>query len=100
MKQGTQFEITLIADERFLGSCVNVETLISVFRSSLKTAVSGEGIEIYSFGEERVLDDWQGAEKEKQIRQKVTLILAQKKTKNEIYKVINQVRSQPIKFLR
>ncbi len=35
-----------IADERFLGSCANVETLISVFRSSLKTAVSGEGIEI------------------------------------------------------
>jgi hypothetical protein len=100
MKQGTQFEITLIADERFLGSCKNVETIISVFRSSLKTAVSSEGIEIYSFGEEKLLDNWQGTEKEKQIRQKVTLILSQKKTKDDIYKVINQVQSQPIKFLR
>lgn len=99
MKQGTQFEIILIADERFLGSCANLETLISVFRSSLKTTVYGEGVEIYSFGEEKLLDNF-ADQKEKQIRQKVTLILSQNKTKKDIYKVINQVQSQPITFLK
>lgn len=98
MKTSTKFKITLIADERFLGSCANVETLLSVHRSSLKTAIYGEGIEIYSLGEERLLDNWQGTEKEVQLRQDVTLILSKPLSKNKIYGIINQVQAQPINF--
>ena len=98
MKTGTTFNITLIADERMLGNCANCETLISVKRSSLRTAIYDEGIETYSFGEEKVLDNWQGTEKEKQIRQNVTMILSKPLSKNKIYQIINQVQSQPIKF--
>jgi len=98
MKTGTTFNITLIADERMLGNCANCETLIAVKRSSLRTAIYDEGIEVYSLGEERVLDNWQGTEKEKQIRQNITLILSKPLSKNKIYQIINQVESQPIKF--
>ena len=98
MKTGTTFNITLIADERMLGNCANCETLIAVKRSSLRTAIYDEGIEFYSFDEERVLDNWQGTEKEKQIRQNITLILSKPLSKNKIYQIINQVESQPIKF--
>lgn len=98
MKIGTKFNITLIADERFLGNCANVETLLSVHRSSLKTAIYEEGIEIYSLGEERLLDNWQGTEKEVQLRQDVTLILSKPLSKNKIYEIINQVQAQPINF--
>ena len=98
MKTGTTFNITLIADERMLGNCANCETLIAVKRDSLRTAIYDEGIEFYSFGEERVLDNWQGTEKEKQIRQNITMILSKPLSKNKIYQIINQVESQPIKF--
>ena len=98
MNPNTIIKLTLIADERFLGSCANVETLISVHRSSLKTAIYGEGIELFKIGEERVLDNWNGSEKEKQIRQDFELITTKKLTKNKIYQVINQVQSQPLKF--
>jgi hypothetical protein len=98
MKTETKFKITLIADERFLKSCVNVETLLSVYRSSLKTAICDEGIEIYSLGEERLLDNWQGTEKEVQLRQDITLILSKPLSKNKIYEIINQVQAQPINF--
>jgi len=98
MKTGTTFNITLIADERMLGNCANCETLIAVKRSSLRTAIYDEGIEVYALGEERVLDNWQGTEKEKQIRQNITLILSKPLSKNKIYQIINQVESQPIKF--
>ena len=97
MKTGTTFNITLIADERMLGCCANLETLISVKRSSLRTAIAGEGICIYSMGEERVLDNF-ADQKEKQIRQNITLILSKPLSKNKIYQIINQVESQPIKF--
>ena len=98
MKTGTVFNITLIADERMLGNCANCETLIAVKRDSLRTAIYDEGIEVYSFGEERILDNWQGTEKEKQIRQNITMILSKPLSKNKIYQIINQVESQPIKF--
>lgn len=98
MKTETKFKITLIADERFLKSCANVETLLSVHRSSLKTAICDEGIEIYSLGEERLLDNWQGTEKEVQLRQDITLILSKPLSKNKIYEIINQVQAQPINF--
>ena len=98
MKTGTKFNITLIADGRFLKNCASIETLLSVKRSSLKTAIYDEGIEIYSLGEEKLLDNWQGTEKEPQLRQKVTLILSKSLTKNKIYEIINQVESQPIDF--
>ena len=97
MKTGTTFNITLIADERMLGNCANLETLISVKRSSLRTAIAGEGICIYSMGEERVLDNF-ADQKEKQIRQNITMILSKPLSKNKIYQIINQVESQPIKF--
>lgn len=98
MKTGTAFNITLIADERMLGNCANCETLIAVKRDSLRTAICDEGIEIYSLGEERLLDSWQGAEKEVQLRQDITLILSKPLSKNKIYEIINQVQSQPINF--
>ena len=97
MKTGTTFNITLIADERMLGCCANLETLISVKRSSLRTAIAGEGICIYSMGEEKVLDNF-ADQKEKQIRQNITMILSKPLSKNKIYQIINQVESQPIKF--
>ena len=97
MKTGTTFNITLIADERMLGCCANLETLISVKRSSLRTAIAGEGICIYSIGEEKVLDNF-ADQKEKQIRQNITMILSKPLSKNKIYQIINQVESQPIKF--
>lgn len=98
MKVGTKFKITLIADARFLGNCANIETLLSVKRTSLKTAISGEGIGVWEVGEERLLDNWQGEEKEIQLRQDFTLMLSKNLTKNDVYKIINQVQSQPIKF--
>ena len=61
-------------------------------------AIYDEGIEIYSLGEEKVLDNFQGKEKEKQIRQNITMILSKPLSKNKIYQIINQVESQPIKF--
>ena len=81
-----------------LGNCANCETLIAVKRDSLRTAIYDEGIEFYSFGEEKVLDNFQGKEKEKQIRQNITMILSKPLSKNKIYQIINQVESQPIKF--
>ena len=97
MKTGTTFNITLIADERMLGCCANLETLISVKRSSLRTAIAGEGLCIYSMSEEKVLDNF-ADQKEKQIRQNITMILSKPLSKNKIYQIINQVESQPIKF--
>ena len=75
MKTGTTFNITLIADERMLGNCANCETLIAVKRNSLRTAIYDEGIETYSFGEEKVLDNF-ADQKEKQIRQNITMFLS------------------------
>ena len=98
MNTNTIIKLTLIADERMLGNCANVETLISAHRSSLKTAIYDEGIELFKIGEERVLDNWNGSEKEKQIRQDFELITTKKLTKNKIYQIINQVQSQPLKF--
>lgn len=98
MKTGTTFKIELIADDRFLGNCKDVETLISIKRSSLKTAIHNEGIEIYNLCSERVLDKWSDGSDTKQIRQEIVLILSKPKSKNDIYKIINQVRAQPIKF--
>ena len=88
MKTGTTFNITLIADERMLGNCANCETLIAVKRDSLRTAIYDEGIEFYSFADQ----------KEKQIRQNITMILSKPLSKNKIYQIINRVESQPIKF--
>lgn len=99
MNIGTKLKIELIADGRFLGNCANVETAISVQRSSLKTAIHGEGLEIYEASKERFLNDWQGNENEPQIRQTIILMLSKKLTKNRIYEIINQVRPQPIKFI-
>jgi hypothetical protein len=99
MNPGTKIEMQLIADARFLNHCADLETLISVHRSSLKTSIHGEGIEIYQFEEERLLNNWEGQEKEAQIRQKVVLMLSKKLTKNRIYQIINQVQSQPLKFI-
>lgn len=98
MKTGTLVRGTLIADARFLGNCADLDTLISVYRSSLKTAVYDEGLEIYSFGEERVLDNWQGTETEPQVRQEFTLVVVKPISKNRIYQIVNQVQSQPLKF--
>ena len=56
MKTGTTFNITLIADERMLGNCANCETILAVKRDSLRTAIYDEGIEFYSFGEEKELE--------------------------------------------
>lgn len=98
MKAGTTFKITLIADARFLGNCTNLETLLSVKKSSLKTAISGEGIGFWEVGEERLLNDWQGKEKEPQMRQDFILMLQKPLSKNEVYKIINSVESQPLKF--
>ena len=98
MNANTIVELTLIADERFLVSCVDLKTLLSVKRSSLRTALYDEGLEVYSFGEERLLDNWQGEEKEKQLRQDVKLIVTKKLTKNKIYQIINQVEAQQLKF--
>jgi len=98
MKAGTTFKITLIADARFLGNCANVETLLSVKRTCLKAALSGEGVGVWEVGEERLLDNWKGEEKEIQLRQDFTLMLSKNLSKNDIYKIINQVESQPLKF--
>ena len=49
MNPQTLVSLTLIADERFLGNCSNVETLIAIKRDSLRTAIYGEGLEFYSF---------------------------------------------------
>ena len=99
MKIGTFVKLTLIADERFLGHASDLETLISVHRTSLRTAIFGEGLQYFEIGNERVLADWEGTENEKQIRQDFTLILTKPLSKDSIYKIINQVQSQPLKFL-
>lgn len=98
MKAGTTFKITLIADARFLGNCANIETLLSVKRSSLKTAISGEGIGVWQVEDERFLDNWRGDEKEPQLRQDITLMLQKPLSKNKVYQIINSVESQPLKF--
>lgn len=98
MNTNTIIKLTLIADERFLGNIQDCETLISVHRNSLKTAIYGEGIEFLNIGKERELDNWNGTEKEKQIRQDFELITTKKLSKNKIYQIINQVQSQPLKF--
>ena len=82
MKVGIKFKIELIADSRFLGNCRDLETLIAIQRDSLKTAISGEGIEIYRFGSQRYLKSEGWEDGESQIRQYVTLILNKPLTQN------------------
>jgi len=100
MEINTLVKGTIIADGRFLGNCQNVETLLSVYFSSLKTAIYGEGLELYELGKERFLNNWGGSEKESQIRKDFTLILTKKLSKNSVYEIINQVQSQPLKFIK
>lgn len=94
MKVGTKITGQLIVDDRFCTNC-SLETAISVELSSLKTAVFGEGLEIYDLENPRKLTFVDGT---KQIRQRFTLILTEKKTKDHIYTVVNLVRAQPLKF--
>ncbi|QQV91516.1 hypothetical protein M1M25_gp008 [Tenacibaculum phage Gundel_1] len=93
MKTGTKFYIELIVDSSTVKN-TDIKTALSIKISSLKTALNGEGIEIYEYIKERVL--FFG--KDEQIRQKIKLILSKPLTKNSIYKVINSVEAQPLNF--
>lgn len=96
MKIGTKVKGQFIADSRFLGNCANIETMIAVKRDSMKALLYGSGLEVYSYGDERLLDNW--GDGTAQIRQSFELILSKKLTKNDIYILINQVEAQPLKF--
>jgi len=94
MKTGTKISGQFLVDSRFLKNC-DPETGIAVQRSSFKTAIHGEGIELYTLGEERPLN-WPDGDK--QIRQDFTLILSKPLSKDKIYEIVNQVRPQQLKF--
>ena len=94
MKAGTKIKGVLIVDERFTKN-MSLQTAISAQRDSLKTALSGEGLEIYSLSDERLL---KFPDESDQIRQDFTLIATKKLTKDQIYTVVNMVRPQPLKF--
>lgn len=98
MNVGTKIHGQLIADQDNFKNC-DLETAISILRTSLKTAISGEGIELYSLGNERFLN-WEPQGESNQIRQDFTLILSCKKTKNDVYHAVNLVQAQPLKFTR
>lgn len=77
---------------------MDLETALSVQLSSLKTAINGEGLELYSLGEKR-FPQWPSPKGTiKQIRQDFTLIITKSLTREEVYGIINQVRPQPLKF--
>ena len=97
MKIGTKVNVELIADDRFLGSCRDLETKLSAYISSLSTAIYGEGVELYEVGDTRKLD-FKGDEPGSQLRKSFTLVLTKNLTKNKVYEIINQVRPQPLKF--
>lgn len=98
MKAGTKVTGVFISDSRFLGGASNIETVSAALRSGLRTAVSGEGVEIWEFGEERKIQ-FDNPEPCEQIRQEFTLILATRKTKTDTYKIVNSVQSTPLKFI-
>lgn len=83
MDTGTLINIELISDQKLL-KFTDLDTDISVKRTSLITAIYGEGIEVYEMGEEIK----EGGEK---IKQKVSLILTKKLTKKKIREIIHQV---------
>jgi hypothetical protein len=94
MKTGTKIDLQLIVDDRFTKNCT-LETAISAQRTGLKTAIYNTGLELYRIGEERNLTWNDGT---KQIRQAVELIMEKSLTKDQVYEVVNTVRSQPLKF--
>lgn len=96
MKLGTKFKIELIECSTDVKN-MSLKTSLSARNSSLKTAIYNEGIEIY---ETLTPKEIHFQDNIKQLRQNIVLILSKPKTKNDIYKVINKVRSQPIKFLK
>lgn len=100
MKAGKKFNIELIADiANMPKNCNDLSTYLSTYLTSLKCLISSAGIEIYEVGKERFLQ-WskQYEHSTDQIRQRVTLILNKSMTKDDVYKLINQIQPQPIKF--
>lgn len=100
MKTGKIFNIELIADmANKPKNCSDLSTHLSTYLTSLKCLISGAGIEIYEIGKERFLE-WskQYEHSPDQLRQRVTLILNKSMTKDDVYKLINQIQPQPIKF--
>lgn len=83
MNIGALINVELISDQKLL-KFTNLDTDISVKRTSLITAVYGEGIAVYEIGEEI-------KEGEERIKQKVSLILTKKLTKKKIREIIHQV---------
>ena len=96
MNAGTVVNGTLIVssdDSRLKNT--DIRTAISAMRSSLKTGIHGEGLELYELGDERKLEWPDGVV---QIRQKFRLVLTKKLTQNQIYTVVNGVQAQPLTF--
>ncbi len=93
MKAETKFYIELIVDSSTVKN-TDIKTALSTKRSSLRTALNGEGIEIHEQLKERFLNFGE----DEQIRQKIKLILSKPLTKDSIYKVINSVQAQPLNF--
>jgi len=109
MKYGTKVIGTLITTQYLIKDYnSNIETAASAMLSGLKTAVSGEGLEIYEIGEARKVYFTNASRKEKdklnamdecvQIRQPFTLILSKTLSKDKVYQVVNLVQSQPLRF--
>ena len=94
MKQGTIVRMTLISSSDSLKNS-NIYTDISVKLNSLQTAIHGEGLEIWRTGKHRHLEWTDGTE---QIRIDIELVLTKNKTKNEVYKIVNEVQARPLTF--
>lgn len=85
MNIGTMVSGELIVDERHIKN-TNLETAISAQRSSLRTAIHNEGLELYELGEERKLTF---NDETKQIRQIFRLVLTKNLSKKQIYSIID-----------
>ena len=70
MKKGTIIKGQFIVDKKTFKNCLNLETALSVLRSSLSTSLYNEGLEIYNFGDIRAID-WSCTKEDDQLNHKI-----------------------------
>ena len=93
MKIGKVFKIMLITDDRFTSR--NLESELALKRIRLKRKLKNTGLRIIDKTNPRNVF-FNKVEIGKQIRQEFYLETTKELTKNDIYKIINSIESQPL----
>lgn len=95
MKIGKVFKIMLITDDRFTSR--NLESELALKRIRLRRKLKNTGLRIIDSTNPRNVF-FNRIEVGRQVRQEFYLETTKELSKNEIYKVINEIEAQPLKI--